>query len=811
MSPTRLEWRVGATLVGLILEILWSALWPATGFIGLYLTLSLLDAWLFVPGIVQLACFALAFGASGLSLWRRLRRVRWPTRRDALRRMELDGTLPGRPLSEMDDEIAEGASDEAATLWRHHKERQRLGLERAEAALPRSDLPRRDPHAFRVMVAMVFLVSLVAAGSDRMNRLGLAFQPDFSFSLSSAVHVTAWVNPPAFTGLAPVFLDPGGPKDRFTVPQDSVLVVRVSDARGTPTLLISDPSTKVRATRDDAGLFDITHALTGSTSVRLKDRGRTLGEWHFAVTPDAAPFAAFEENPKGNLNNGLEFAYVLHDDYGIGAAFLSVELDEVLRPRTPEDEDLDGDVAKSKPAQSERQFDVALPISSGGEKSISERTVLDLTDHHYAGLDVVAQLVVSDLGGQEGRSDSAAFRLPQRDFFEPLALAIVEQRRNLARDPTDWAFVMRGLEALTLAPERFFEDLTVYVGLRTAYWQLDRAMPETLALSLPTIDLLWDVALHVEDGNLSLGEQELRAIARALQDALARGAPMDEIQRLLKRYQEALDRYLAALAEKNLAGDPDLADPPPADGPTIDQQDLADLLKAIEDLARTGDTAAAAELLAQLQRMLENMTMAGKGGMNGPESELAGRIEDLSDLIGKERALMDETLRRSQQEERGGGDGGQQPDLADDQADLRGELEGLEGQEGTAGRPGKTEQAGQAMSEAEKALRDGDTRRALHAQRRAVDALRGAAEELAEQLQQSMEARGAGGPDGEHLDPLGRTEGRGGSGLGDHIKIPEERDLQRAREILKELQKRAADPARPDIELDYLERLLKRF
>lgn len=811
MLPTRLEWRVGATLAGLTLEILWSALWPATGFIGVYLTLSLLDVWLFVPGIVQLACFVLAFGASGVSLWRHLRGREWPTRRDALRRMELDGSLPDRPLSEMDDEIAEGASDEAVALWRHHQERQRLAMERAEAALPRSDLPRRDPHALRIMVAMVFLVSLVTAGSDRMNRLSLAFQPDFSLSLASTVHVTAWVNPPAFTGLAPIFLDPEVHKDRFTVPQNSQLVIRVSEARGTPTLLIFDPSTKVRATRGDAGLFDITHTLTGSTNVRLKDRGRTLGEWHFAVTPDAAPFAAFEENPKGNVNNGLEFAYVLHDDYGIGAAFLSVELDEALRPRALKDEKLDGEVAANKPEENERQFDIVLPVSSGGEKSISERTVLDLTDHHYAGLDVVAQLVVSDLGGQEGRSDVVRFRLPQRDFFEPLALAIVEQRRNLAHDPTDWAFVMRGLEALTLAPERFFDDLTVYVGLRTAYWQLDRVMPETLSATLPTIDLLWDLALHVEDGNLSLAEQELRAIARALQDALARGAPMDEIRRLLKRYQEALDRYLAALAEKNLAGDPDLLDPPPADGPIIDQQDLADLLKAIEDLARTGDTAAAAELLAQLQRMLENMTMAGKGGMNGPESELAGKIEDLSDLIGKQRALMDETLRRSQEEKPGSDEGGQQPDLADDQAGLRGELEGLEGQEGTAGRPGKTDRAGQAMSEAEKALRGGETRRALHAQRRAVDALRAAAEELAEQLQRSMEARGAAGPGGEQLDPLGRTEGRSGSGLGDHIKVPEERDLQRAREILKELQKRAADPSRPEIELDYLERLLKRF
>lgn len=795
MLPGPLVWRINLTRGGLFLEILWSALWPASGFIGVYLTLSLFDAWLFVPGAVQLICFVAAFAASGISLWRALRHQIWPTPHDALRRMELDGALLNRPLSELDDTIDDEAGDEAAALWQHHKERQRLALTAATATWPRSDLPVRDPHALRVMTLMVFLFALFVAGSDRVNRLGLAFQPSFSFATSNSVHVTAWVDPPDFTGLAPIFLGAENSQARITVPQSSILVIRISEARGTPTLSITGTPDKVRATRGESGLYEISQSLEQSARATLKDRGRKLGQWSFAVTPDAAPYAAFEEDPAGTDTNGLGFAYVLHDDYGIGTALLSLKLEG------------------AETDDSDRQFDVNLPISSAAEKSISERTVLDLTDHHYAGLDVTGQLVARDMGGQEGRSDIVHFRLPQRDFFEPLALAIVEQRRNLARSPADWAAVMRALEALTLAPERFFDDLSVYLGLRTAYWQLDRTMPNNLGAAMPTIELFWDLALHVEDGNLSLAEQELRAIAKALQDALARGAPMDEIQRLLQRYQEALERYLAALAEKSLADASDALEPPETDGVSINQQDLADLLKAIEDLARTGDTAAAAELLAQLQRMLENMTMSAQGGMNGPESELAGKIEDLSDLIGKERALMDETLRRSQEEDRQGNGpaGGEQKDLAEEQGQLRGELEGLEGPEGSDGSGSKEDEAGEAMSDAEDALRKGDTRRALHSQRRAVDAMREAAEGLAEELQKSMEARGAAGQGGEELDPLGRAEGRSGTGFGDNIKVPQERDLQRAREILKELQERASDPNRPDIELEYLERLLKRF
>jgi anti-anti-sigma regulatory factor len=42
-------------------------------------------------------------------------------------------------------------------------------------------------------------------------------------------------------------------------------------------------------------------------------------------------------------------------------------------------------------------------------------------------------------------------------------------------------------------------------------------------------------------------------------------------------------------------------------------------------------------------------------------------------------------------------------------------------------------------------------------------------------------------------------------------KVPGEIDVQRARRILEELRRRLADPSRPQIELDYLERLLKDF
>ena len=65
--------------------------------------------------------------------------------------------------------------------------------------------------------------------------------------------------------------------------------------------------------------------------------------------------------------------------------------------------------------------------------------------------------------------------------------------------------------------------------------------------------------------------------------------------------------------------------------------------------------------------------------------------------------------------------------------------------------------------------------------------------------------------DGSQSDPLGRP--LHGKDFGDDltVKIPGEIDVQRVRRILEELRRRLADPQRPQIELDYLERLLKDY
>jgi hypothetical protein len=107
-------------------------------------------------------------------------------------------------------------------------------------------------------------------------------------------------------------------------------------------------------------------------------------------------------------------------------------------------------------------------------------------------------------------------------------------------------------------------------------------------------------------------------------------------------------------------------------------------------------------------------------------------------------------------------------------------------------------------------LREGDLGSAGREEQRALDQLRQGAQQMAEQMLKQMPGRSGSTADAP-LDPLGRPQRTDGPDPGPSVKVPDEIDTQRAREILEELRRRFGEQTRPLLELDYLERLLRRF
>jgi len=143
-----------------------------------------------------------------------------------------------------------------------------------------------------------------------------------------------------------------------------------------------------------------------------------------------------------------------------------------------------------------------------------------------------------------------------------------------------------------------------------------------------------------------------------------------------------------------------------------------------------------------------------------------------------------------------------------------GDENGDSGRGGTSGLSieDSIEAARRAMRESREQLENGDLAGARQTQSEIIERLRGTGEALAEAANQSKEGEGKGkGGDGEGDDPLGR-EGINGTNSSDFEADIDLRDnATRSRELLEELRRRSSEQGRSPEELEYLERLLKRF
>jgi uncharacterized protein (TIGR02302 family) len=468
------------------------------------------------------------------------------------------------------------------------------------------------------------------------------------------------------------------------------------------------------------------------------------------------------------------------------------------------------------------EIDLALP--SIGPKRAEGRSFHDLTPHPWAGLAVEIRLTARDALGQRGEGDPARTVLPERIFNHPVARALVELRKQLTLNPEARLPVIRTLGQIYDRPEHYFHDLVVALAIQSAERRLIHDPSHTAITEVQ--QLLWDTALHIEEGELAIAERDLREIQKALMEALTRGAEDEEIERLLNELQQALDRFLEALAEQlreQLAEGAE-AQPLPPDAEILQGDDLQRLIERARELARTGAREAARDLLSQLQNLLENLRANPFAQGLDEDSRNAFRMmRDMESLMQRQQELLNRSFQRSQRGDPAEDDPGrmQRENQADSlgQDELRRELGEMMRRLGEAlgdiPRPlGRAEQSMRDARDALEANRSGD---AVSPQTRAIDQLQQGMQAMAERFMEqmgSMARRGlgqVGGPPGSGRDPLGRESGSGSLEALEGVEIPDEMEIRRTRRILDELRRRRGERARSPLELDYIDRLLRQF
>jgi uncharacterized protein (TIGR02302 family) len=826
--------------------IAWERSWPHLArlltVIGLFLVASWTGLWLAVPFVVRVVGVGL-FVLLALGALFPLVRFRWPSREEGLSRLDHGSGFRHRPATALTDTLAT-QDPVAQALWQAQRERTLASIKRIRAGLPSPRLPIHDPWALRALVAVMMVAAYVAAGDERWLRTEAAF--DWNGVLSPAnIRVDAWVTPPLYTGKPPIILSAANKEAAIPaagplpVPAGSTLIVRSSG--GSLDVVAGGGVTEAVPTEQaPTGTNERHFTIAGDGTVHVRAPSGQP-QWKFTATPDRAPTIALAKDPERQARGSLQLSYKIEDDYGVTEA----QAHFVARPSDVSTSDAPKAATEPRPLFDAPQFALVLP--NARTRNGVGQTVKDLSEDPYAGADVTMTLTAKDEGGNEGHSEPFNMRLPERLFTKPLPRALIEQRRILALDANQNAQVYAALDALMIAPELFTPEAGQYLGLYSVERQLEAAHSDDALREV--VASLWALAVTIEDGDITDVDKALRAAQDALKQALERGASDEEIKRLTENLRAALDNFMRQLAEQLRNNPQQLARPLDPNTRVMRQQDLNNMIERMERLSRSGDKEAAKQLLEQLQEMLENLQMA-QPGQSG-DSDMEQALNELGDMIRKQQQLRDKTFKQGQDSRRDHARGKQgdqgMGDLQQDQQGLRDRLKklqqelakrgmgqgqrgekGQQGEQGQQGQPGGDQegdedglgQADSAMGDASGKLGEGNADGAVDSQGKALDALRKGAQSLAEAMQQG-EGDGQGDGPGNRMgrqqganngnDPLGRP--LHGREYGDDytVKIPGEIDVQRVRRILEELRRRLGDSQRPQIELDYLERLLKDY
>ncbi|WP_367646419.1 TIGR02302 family protein [Ruegeria arenilitoris] len=831
------------TRTGMLAEQVMRAFWPflsiaalimAALLLGLHDLVGVETVWIIGAASILALAVALVWGA---------RRFRFPTRTQAL--VRLDETLPGRPIQALLDDQAIGAMDQdSRALWQAHQARMAARAAQAGAVKPDLNLAARDPYALRYAALLALVVGLLFGSFWKVG--SVAQMTPGTAAAGQGPSWEGWVEPPRYTGLPTLYLaDQSGPTLR--VPQGSRVTLRFYGEVGAHSLTETSSSASTTTATDPDQEFVV------ERSGRLSIEGPAGRDWGVEVIADAPPVIAVAEPATAEAGGQMKLPFSARDDYGIlsGTALIELDLSAVDRRH--------GLAVEPEPRDA---VTVDLPMPIAGDRSdFTEDLIEDFSEHPWAHLPVKITLSAVDAADQVSESDVYRTDLPARRFFDPLAAAVIEQRRDLLWSRDNAKRVAQLLRAVSHRPEDVFRSETAYLRLRYILRRLETFTEFGLGPEQQTeiAQALWDLAILIEEGTLADALERMRRAQERLTEAMQNGASDEEIAELMQELREATDEYLRQLqrlAQENPDGQQGQQNQS-GESMQMTQDDLQRMMDRIQELMEQGRMAEAQQALEEFQQMMENMRVT-QGQGQGQQSEGQQAMEGLAETLREQQGLSDEAFRdlqeqfnpgaqagesqgnegrsggrgRGQSHEGQGGQGqgsdqageGQQGQgtLADRQQALRDELNrqqqnlpGAGTPEGDAARE-SLGRAGRAMDEAEDALRNDDLAEAIDRQSEAMEALREGMRELGEAMAQNQQNQpGQGTQEGDmqanNRDPLGRNPGAAGSISTEENLLQGDDVYRRARELLDEIRRRTGETDRPRIELEYLKRLLERF
>lgn len=721
-----------------------------------------------------------------------------------LRKLDAGNDLQHREASSAGDELAaESGNDE---LWQEHLTRKLLALKSLKVSAPKSAWRIFDPRAFRVPIFMAAAAAFMLGQGDLISN----FRSAASLSAPlppKPITLDAWLKPPAYTGKPPVLLTSPAMIDKLKTlpeiltPENGILNLRVDGTTQAKIEFLSPGSTDTKIDLANAKIEKSETGLSADikldrpVTIRILNGDQELAKYPISLITDEAPKIEFAADPKAAEQGKLEVKWHVMDDYGVKSVTSEISL---------ADEQENGTGFEGNGVFLYEAPSFKIPLKKPGTKDDAETTAADLTAHPWAGLYVEMVLTATDGAGHKTSTSAKRFKLPERNFIKPLASALQEQRKTFILEPNAAADASTMIGTMLLYPIDIADAGGLIINLAAINHRLAAASAPDDVVAV-TKDL-WPMILAVENGKLDDAKAELKALAQQLKQALHDGAPQDKIDELTRRMREAMDKLMSQLQKdgkkRQSNGEKLQSDR------SISPKDLQSMLDDIERKSKDGDKNSAENMLSQLDELLQNLQPGqGQQADNGAPGGLQDQMDSLSQMMGKQRRLMDETQRLGQQGDKGDGQG-----LGDKQKSLKDQLgklgDGMQGSEGDQ----SLKDAGKNMGNAEGSLRGQEKREALKQQNEALRKMMEGMGKLAQEMKRQGQGNqtGDGQRSSDNNDPLGRPRATHDPNVGPNKNlVPSELAMKRVREILEQLRNKVGEQGLDEETKAYIDRLLK--
>ncbi len=635
------------------LEAGWPMLLPALCALAGFAILALLALPQKLPDWLQVALVLLLAGFAAQRIWRGLRHAAPVSAAAVDRRIERRSALRHRPLQTLADHPAEAGDPLQDAIWQAHRARALASLRRLRSGPPRLGLRQHRSGRLGMLLLPGLLLAGIVAGPAAPERLASGFLPVLFRLPGPAPWMQAWITPPDYARLAPLFLtDPHG---AVTMPSGSVLQVSLTGLRAPPDLVMhgldgadgAGPAPAApRFSRLSDGSWSLTGTLDGSVRLLLRGNGRALADWSIRITPLPTAVLAWDGAPGAAREPWrTRLPWRVDDPYGLDTLVAEIRLAD------PE--------AAAAPV-------LRVPIAVAPATRLAHGAALpDLSADPRAGEAVTARLVATDGSGRTTQSPEARFTLPARPFRNPLARAVLDTRKRLAlgRETRDAAAA--DLDALGQAPGQFASDSGMFLNLSSITTLLHQDDVADAAAIDEAVDRMWELALALEDGlhNDRPGARaaaEVRAANEAVSAQLERMRQLGdkgqtdreqaELERRIQALSAAIGRRMQALAEQARRDHGTL--PPMPDTNTLSGEDLSRMMRQMRDDAAHGRAGDAMQRLAQMQSMLDRMRAATPQDLQSAQQQAEAQrqvreqMAGLQDLVRRQSTLLDQSQSR---------------------------------------------------------------------------------------------------------------------------------------------------------------------